>query len=148
MTCLPAFAAAGSASRAASPRRAPGRRRLPSKAWAPERSLHAELLRSLAHLHAVDERGAAADGDRDVERLGHLLEIGAFLLAVLRVGVDAVRALDGMRHRERDEALLARRERSVREHRAVVLEELLPERGAAFGYLREISKVLGLVVGV
>ena len=43
---------------------------------------------------------------------------------------------------------LARGQRPVREHRAVVVEELLPELRAAFGNFREISEVLGLVVGV
>jgi hypothetical protein len=38
---------------------------------------------------------------------GHLLEVGAFLLAILCVGIDAIGTLHGMRNGERDEALLA-----------------------------------------
>ena len=74
---------------------------------------HPQPAHLLAHLHAVHQRGSATDGDRHVQRLGHLLEVGALLLAVPGVGVDAVRALHGMRDRERDQALLARGERTV-----------------------------------
>ena len=45
----------------------------------------------------------------------------------LRVGVDAVRALDGVRDAERDQRLLALGERALGEHRAVPGEELLGE---------------------
>src|SRR5579864_1231313 len=74
-------------------------------AWPPS---HADCRRVGAHLHAVHERRAAANGSRDVHRLGHLVEVRPFLEGVLAIGVDAVGALHGVGDRERDERLLAR----------------------------------------
>ena len=81
----------------------------------------------------MDERRAAADRAGHVNRLGHLLEVGAFLQALGRVGVDAVRTLHGVRHRQRDQRLLALGERAGGEDGAVVLEELLGQLGSALG---------------
>src|SRR3954451_25207197 len=44
----------------------------------------------LEHLHAMHERGAAADGGGYVQRLGHLLEVRALLQRLLGIGVDAI----------------------------------------------------------
>lgn len=69
--------------------------------------LHLQVLDDFLHLHAMCERRAAADRVRYVECLGHLLFGDAFLQAGVGVGVDAVRALHGGCHGERDDGLLA-----------------------------------------
>jgi hypothetical protein len=68
----------------------------------------------LEHLQSVDERRASANRHRHVDSFGHLLEIGALLERILRIGVDAVRSLDGVRHGERDQRLLANRKGALR----------------------------------
>ena len=55
----------------------------------------------------MDKRSPAPDRDRYVKGLGHLLEVGTFLLAILRVGIDAIGTLHGMRNGKGDEAFLA-----------------------------------------
>src|SRR5262249_30349124 len=78
----------------------------------PPRS-HRDVVDVLAHLHAVHERAAALDRRRDVDRLGHLLEVGPLLEAGVRIGVDAVGALDRVRDAERHERLLALAQRAL-----------------------------------
>jgi len=101
----------------------------------------------LQHLHAVHQRRPAADRRRDVQRLGHLLEVGALLQGLLRIGVDAVGALHRVRHRQRDQRLLARRQGAGLEYLGVVVEELVGQLLVAFGDAGEFRQVLGAVVG-
>jgi hypothetical protein len=82
----------------------------------------------LEHLHTVYEGGPPADCRDDVYGLGHLLEVGAVLQALLAVGVDAVRALDGVGDGERDERFFTSRERAVGKDRPVPGEENLSAR--------------------
>ncbi len=58
--------------------------------------LHGKPVQMVAHLHAVHQCRATANGGGDVHRLGHLLEVGTLLEAGLRVRVDAVGALHRM----------------------------------------------------
>src|ERR671934_1527809 len=95
----------------------------------------------LEHLHAVHERGAAADRRRDVQRLGHLLEVGALRERLLRVRVDAIRALHHLRHGERNQRLLACRQCAGLEHLAVPGEEKLREPGISLRDSRELRQV-------
>ena len=55
----------------------------------------------------MHKRSPAADCDSYVKGFGHLLEIGAFLLAILCVSINAIGTLHNMRNGKRDEALLA-----------------------------------------
>src|SRR5262245_59503039 len=80
---------------------------------------HDLLVHVLEQLLAVYERRAAADRGGDVDRLGHLLEVGALLQRFLGVGVDAVGALHRVRDGEGDEGFLARRQRAGLEHLGV-----------------------------
>ena len=41
--------------------------------------LHRQFRGVPAHLYAMDQRGTAADGGGHVNRLGHLVEVGALL---------------------------------------------------------------------
>src|SRR3954462_15574359 len=102
----------------------------------------------LEHLHAVHQGCATADRRSDVQRLGHLLEVGALLQGLLRIGVDAIGALDGMRYRQHDQRLLARRQRTRLEDFGVVIEKLVGELLAAFADVAELREVLRLVVSV
>ena len=77
---------------------------------------------------------------------GHLLEVGTFLEALGRVGIDAVRALHRVRDRERDECLLAFCQRAGGEDRRVVFEELLAQFGRALGDRAECFEMVGSVV--
>ena len=93
------------------------------------------------------ERRAAADRVRYVECLGHLLFGDAFLQAGVGVGVDAVWALHGGCHGERDDGLLAGGQRALFEHLAVVRHEEVPQLRGAFanavgGELCEICRVV------
>src|SRR5262245_6501782 len=110
--------------------------------------LHPQLVRHVAHLHPVDERGPALDGRGHVRDLGELRRIAALLQGVAGVGVDAVRALDGEGRAERDQALLARGERALGEDGPVPVEELLPERGRVLGDVGELGEIQGVVVGL
>ena len=109
--------------------------------------LHLEVLYDFLHLHAMGERRAAADRIDHVEGLGHLLFGDALLQAGVRVGVDAVRALHGGCHGERDDGLLAGGQRALLEHLAVVRHEEVPQLRGAFanavgGELCEICRVV------
>jgi hypothetical protein len=77
------------------------------KSYRSHTHLHPQLLHLLAHLHTMYKRRPASDRDSHVKGFGHLLEVGAFLQAILRVGIDAIGTLHGMRRGERDEAFLA-----------------------------------------
>ena len=96
----------------------------------------------------MDQRGAALDRRRDVRRLGQLFEVAALLERVLRVGLDAVRALHRVRHAQRHQRLLAARERPVLEHGPVPVEELGRQLGCVLADLVEAGQVGGVVVGV
>ena len=74
----------------------------------------------LEHLQPVNQRGPAPDGSCNVDRLGHLLEIGPLGQALVRVRLDAIRALNGVRDREGDQRLLANRQGALREDLAVL----------------------------
>src|SRR5688572_651887 len=102
----------------------------------------------LEHLHAMHQRCTTTDGRRHVQRLGHLLQVGALLQGVLRVRVDAIGALYHVRDRQGDQRLLARRERAGLEYLGVVIEELVGQLLVAFADGRELRQVLRLVVGV
>ena len=116
----------------------------PASGWC--HSGHSRVPRVLEHLDAVDQRGASPDGRGHVDRLRHLLEIGALLEARLRVRVDAVGALDGVGHAERDQRLLALAEGALGEDRVVPGEELLGEVRVPLGDGSELPEVLGRVV--
>src|SRR2546425_6586617 len=109
-------------------------------------ALHPQLVHVVEHLYAVDQRGAASDRCGDVHRLGHLLEVGALLQSVSRIRVDAVRALHGVRHGERDERLLPRRQRPLAEHGAVPVEELPGELAGTALDLAEAGEVVTVIV--
>src|SRR5262245_57560372 len=94
----------------------------------------------------MDKRCPAPDRDRYVKGLGHLLEISAFLLAILRVGIDAIRTLDGMCDGEGDEAFLTCGQSAISKDICIVVEELLTELGLHISNLAEIGEVLGIVV--
>jgi len=81
-----------------------------------------------------------------MEGFRHLLDVSAFLLAVLGVGIDTVGALDGVSDGERDHALLACGQRAVGEHRAIVLEEFLANLRLHVGDLAEIRQMLRIVI--
>ena len=58
-----------------------------------------KLFDDVSHLDAMNQRGAATDGGCNVDRLCHLLrELEPFLQTGRGVSVDAVRALDRVRH--------------------------------------------------
>src|SRR5262249_52974812 len=65
-----------------------------------------------------------------------------------RVGVDAIRALNRVRDRQRDERLLALAQRALGEDRAVPREELLPKLRRRLADVAELLQVLRIVVGV
>ena len=68
-------------------------------------------------------------------------EVGPFLQAGARVGVDAVRALDRVRHPEGDQRLLPLRELPLLEHFGVVVEEFLPQLRRVLPDLAELLEI-------
>ena len=108
--------------------------------------LHHHRLRMVQHLHAVAQRGATPDSRCDVDGLGHLLHIRAFLQAIGRVRVDTVRALDGVRNGQRDERLLAGRESAVLKHLAVIAKESVGQLLVALGNPWKVREVLRLIL--
>src|SRR5262245_28628967 len=108
--------------------------------------LHPELLSRFAHLHTMHQRGAATDRHGHMQRLRHLLEIRAFLLAIFGIGLDAIGALYRVRHSQGDQALLTSGQSAVSKDAAIILKELLAELGTGVRDLSEIRKVLTLVI--
>ncbi len=94
----------------------------------------------------MDKAGAAANGRGNVDRFGHLIEVGTFLEALLRVGVDAIGTLHGVRHSQRDQALFTRGEGPFGEDRAIPRFKLLPNLGAVLAHLSKARQVLIVVV--
>jgi hypothetical protein len=80
----------------------------------------------VAHLNAMHQGRAAANGCRDMHCLGHLLDIRAFFEAGGTVGIDAIGALHGMSNSQRDERFLALRKRALREYGVIPIQELVP----------------------
>ena len=105
-----------------------------------------ELTRLEAHLQAMNQRRATLDCGRDMDRFGHLFQVRALLEAVLSVGVDAVRALDGVCHSEGNEAFLSLAERARLEHGTVPSVELLPELWSVRSHFGKARQVLLTVV--
>jgi hypothetical protein len=60
--------------------------------------LHLEFFDDVSHLDAMNQRGASPDGGCHVDRFCHLREVRAFLQTGCGVSVDAVWALDRVRH--------------------------------------------------
>ena len=102
----------------------------------------------LEHLQPVDQGGAAPNRRRHMHRLGHLLEVSPLLEALRRVGIDAVRTLDRVRHGKRYQRLLTHRQRPIREDRAVVVKELSGELVIALGDIAEVGQMLRFVVAI
>src|SRR5581483_11527137 len=94
----------------------------------------------------MHQGSAAANGGCDVDGFGHLFRIGAFLQAGLRVRVNAVRALNGMRDRQRNQAFFAFRKRSFREDRGVPFGKLAPQLRRVFADIGEMRKVFRVVI--
>jgi carbon monoxide dehydrogenase subunit G len=90
----------------------------------------------------------ALDGRSDVHRLGHLFQVGAFGERIVAVCIDAVRALHRVRHSQRNERLLALRQRTLGEHGAVPIEEFLPQGRRILGYVSELLEVRSVVIVV
>ena len=110
--------------------------------------LHAELVGHVAHLHAVHQRGTAADGGRHVHRLGHLLQVRTLLQAGLGVGVNAVGTLHRVGHRQGDQRLLPFRQGAFGEYRPIPLAEFVPQLACVSPDRRELGQVVRMVVGV
>src|SRR5262249_30606388 len=75
-----------------------------------------------------------------------LLQVRALLETGLRIRVDTIRTLDGMCHAQRDEALLALRERAFREDRAVPVGKFLPQIGRALPHFGEARQAFVMIV--
>ena len=69
--------------------------------------LHSELFDLVPHLHAMYQRGSAADSRSNVNRLGHLFGIGTLFQTRLGERIDAIQTLDGVRDCQGDERFLA-----------------------------------------
>src|SRR5438874_8822222 len=102
----------------------------------------------LTHLDTVDQRRAAASRRGNMHGFGHLVEVGTLLECVPAVRINAVRTLHGVRDGERDDRLLASRQRAVGEHGLVPIEELRCQIGDAFADFPEPSQILSAVVVV
>src|SRR5438094_822772 len=96
---------------------------------------HAYLAGSIAHLQAMHQRRSSANGRGDMHGFAHLFQVRALLETRLRIRVDAVWTLNGVRHAQCDEALLALRERALRENRAVPVRKFLPQLGRILAHL-------------
>src|SRR5262249_356359 len=84
---------------------------------------------------------------RDVNRLGHLVGVRSVLQALRGIGVDAIRALFGVRHGQRDQSLLAFGQRAVfAGHGVVIVEKLLGQLASELAYLPETAEVFGFVI--
>lgn len=68
---------------------------------------------------------AAPDGCNDVDRLRHFLQVGALLETSLGESINAVRALNGMSDRKRDQRFLPLGESAFGKYRIVLVKELL-----------------------
>src|SRR5690242_15453555 len=78
--------------------------------------------------------------------LTHLLEIRSVLERGLCIRINAVGALDSMRHGEGYQALFPCRERAFRENGAIPRGELLPKFGRVLSDVGKVRKVFLVVV--
>ena len=92
-------------------------------------------------------RRSRAQGGREEGGLRDLLPGGPGLLGVLRVDIQAVRALGGARHGEGDQlAILARNAAIIASHDGVELDEALELRGRQLLELSENLEIIGIVI--
>ncbi len=83
-----------------------------------------------------------------MDGFGHFFGIRSLFQAGLCVGIDAVRALHGMGHAERNQRFLPFRQRPFREDGAVITHELFPQHRVALPHVSEFAEILRMVITV
>ena len=77
---------------------------------------------------------------------GHLLQVGTFLETGLAVRIDAIGALNRVRHGQGNERLFPLRQGSFRKDGTVPVEEFIPELRALLPDLRELQKIAAVII--
>src|SRR3546814_16536727 len=87
--------------------------------------LHGYLFYFVHHLDTVYKRSSTADRRRDVDSFHHLLLVVTFLGGIGGVGVNAVRALNGMRDGQGDERFFAGGQGAICKDGPIIGEKLV-----------------------
>ena len=95
----------------------------------------------------MNQRCPATNGCRNMDRFGHLFEIRPLFQARRGVGLHTIGTLYHRSHSQRDQRLFPSCQRSVLEHRPVVVEKLLRKIGLTLCDLDEPGEVFSLVIG-
>src|SRR5256885_1426667 len=94
----------------------------------------------------MHQRSPAANRRRDMQGLGHLIQVRPLFEARLRVGVDTVGTLPRMPHRQRDQRLLPFTERAFGEYRLVPLRKSLPQLRSILPHVGKMSEVFLMII--
>ncbi len=100
----------------------------------------------IAHLHAMYECSTAPNGSRDMNSLGHLLDVGPFFQRGSAVSINTIGTLDSMSDRQSDERLFTFGERSFSKGRIIPREKFIPEFRNVFTDIGEMCKIFRVVV--
>jgi hypothetical protein len=81
-----------------------------------------------------------------MNRLGHLSQIGAFFQTGLGVGINAIRALNGVGNGEGDQALFSLCQLTLRKYRCIIVKKSPCQLRGFLPYIFEPGQILGSII--
>jgi hypothetical protein len=91
----------------------------------PKSLSHGYFVSNIAHLNAMNQGSAASNGCNDMNRFCHFGQVRPLFKAGPGIGIDTIRALDGMGDCQRNEGFFAFGQFAFSKYGIIILEEFM-----------------------